>query len=177
MTKTCTLCGESKLLDDFYRNCRGAQGRVARCKVCMKPIQAAAQRANIEAQRVANRKSYALHREERQAQIRAYAAAHPEERRQQQREWSKAHPLNIRQKQARRRAQQNAAPIESNLKYQSILLRDSKCYLCGDTLQDKQIEFDHMVPLSRGGSHSSENVRVVHTSCNRQKWNRTPEEL
>jgi 5-methylcytosine-specific restriction endonuclease McrA len=143
----------------------------------MKPVRAEVQRRNAEACRIANRKSYALHREERQAQIRAYAQAHPEERRQREREWSRSHPLNIRQKQARRRAKDNAAPIEANLKYQNILMRDVECYLCGSALQDKQFEFDHMVPLSRGGSHSSENVRVVHTSCNRRKWNRIPEEL
>ena len=35
--KTCTTCGESKPLDEFYRNHKGKHGRMAKCIPCSKP--------------------------------------------------------------------------------------------------------------------------------------------
>lgn len=52
------------------------------------------------------------------------------------------------------------------------------CYLCGHEIEMTgpsflaSIEFDHVVPLSRGGSHIRENIGVTHRTCNRRKGNR-----
>ena len=34
--KTCTVCGETKLLSEYYKNKRGKYGRYAKCKECKK---------------------------------------------------------------------------------------------------------------------------------------------
>jgi 5-methylcytosine-specific restriction endonuclease McrA len=36
---------------------------------------------------------------------------------------------------------------------------------------------EHLIPLSRGGSHSMDNIRPAHARCNSMKGNRTLEEL
>ena len=36
MEKTCTKCGESKLLSEYHKNKRGKYGRHAKCKECVK---------------------------------------------------------------------------------------------------------------------------------------------
>jgi hypothetical protein len=36
MEKTCTVCGETKLLKEYHKNKRGKYGRLARCKLCKK---------------------------------------------------------------------------------------------------------------------------------------------
>ena len=49
-----------------------------------------------------------------------------------------------------------------------------KCYHCGNALQydiPKQVHLDHLVPLSRGGTHTLSNVAWSCASCNLAKNN------
>jgi hypothetical protein len=51
-----------------------------------------------------------------------------------------------------------------------IVDRDkSRCHLCGKTCREGDIHLDHLVPLSRGGDHSSANLRVACAACNLSK--------
>gem|GEM_PF-5732676 len=43
------------------------------------------------------------------------------------------------------------------------------CQICGKTLLDKDIEFDHIIPLARGGVTKESNLRVTCQPCNRAK--------
>ena len=42
------------------------------------------------------------------------------------------------------------------------------CYLCEKPLEDP-VEFDHVIPLVRGGRHVLSNLRATHRHCNRVK--------
>ncbi|MFC1924581.1 HNH endonuclease [Chloroflexota bacterium] len=54
-----------------------------------------------------------------------------------------------------------------------VVRRDSnQCQICGKTLKDKEIEFDHTIPLSKGGSSEENNIRVICSDCNRSKSNK-----
>ena len=55
--------------------------------------------------------------------------------------------------------------------YAKILERDGMvCHLCGGKIRNRRdLDFDHVVPLSKGGPHSEENVRPSHRRCNRRK--------
>jgi len=43
------------------------------------------------------------------------------------------------------------------------------CQHCGVHLTDEQMEFDHVIPLSRGGSSEEHNIRLTCFDCNRDK--------
>ncbi len=50
-------------------------------------------------------------------------------------------------------------------------MQDGKCALCGGQMSlsraDKNYAtFDHIIPLSRGGTSRNENLRVTHADCN-----------
>jgi len=56
-----------------------------------------------------------------------------------------------------------------------VLRRDHyTCQYCGST---HNLTLDHVIPLSRGGSHTWDNVVTACERCNQRKGDRTPEEV
>lgn len=59
----------------------------------------------------------------------------------------------------------------------TILARDNyTCQYCGTAPGRAQLTIDHVLPSSRGGPDSWENVVAACLACNQRKGNRTPEE-
>lgn len=55
-----------------------------------------------------------------------------------------------------------------------IVRRDnSTCQICGKNLKDNEVEFDHIIPISKGGSTEESNIRLTCFKCNRDKSNKT----
>lgn len=53
-----------------------------------------------------------------------------------------------------------------------VVRRDGQiCQKCNEPVLDKDVEFDHIIPFSRGGVSTTENLRLIHKSCNRKKSN------
>ena len=50
-----------------------------------------------------------------------------------------------------------------------ILRNDSCCVICGSK---KRLNIDHIVPISKGGTNSMDNVQILCFSCNRKKSNK-----
>jgi HNH endonuclease len=51
-----------------------------------------------------------------------------------------------------------------------VVRRDGQiCRSCGRSVTDDQVEFDHIIPISRGGTTSTENLRLLCRTCNRKK--------
>jgi len=60
---------------------------------------------------------------------------------------------------------------------QSIFERDGcTCQYCGDHYPRSRLTLDHIVPASRGGDDSWENLVVACHTCNVRKADRTPDE-
>ena len=58
------------------------------------------------------------------------------------------------------------------LSRKNILLRDrNSCQYCGDAMSSSELTLDHVVPRSRGGLSSWENLVACCHPCNRQKGN------
>jgi hypothetical protein len=54
-----------------------------------------------------------------------------------------------------------------------IVRRDNYlCQICGRHLRDDEIEFDHIIPISKGGSTEEQNLRLTCIECNRKRGNR-----
>lgn len=51
-----------------------------------------------------------------------------------------------------------------------VVRRDNnQCQICGKLLKDNEIEFDHVIPISKGGHSGESNIRVTCLECNRNK--------
>jgi len=60
----------------------------------------------------------------------------------------------------------------------NIFYRDrSRCQYCGDKFQTRDLNLDHVVPLSRGGRSVWENVVCCCVACNSRKGGHVPEEV
>lgn len=59
----------------------------------------------------------------------------------------------------------------------NLLARDNfECQYCSRDLSSKEATLDHVIPRSRGGRTSWENIVVACAPCNRKKGGRTPSE-
>lgn len=59
----------------------------------------------------------------------------------------------------------------------NLWLRDGgRCVYCHGTLPTSEVTFDHVMPRSRGGDASWENIACACAPCNNRKANRTPAE-
>ena len=63
------------------------------------------------------------------------------------------------------------------LSRKNILLRDrNTCQFCGEQFSAGELTLDHVMPRSRGGPSSWENLVACCYQCNNRKGDRTPEE-
>lgn len=54
-----------------------------------------------------------------------------------------------------------------------IIKRDGlSCYLCGKILTYETATIDHVIPLSKGGFHCPNNVKIACLKCNQEKSNK-----
>lgn len=98
----------------------------------------------------------------------AYRQRHAKAINERTRQWRQRNPAKRAMYHAKRRAKFSivAEPISR----QRVYVRDEKCcYLCGKKIRWELFHLDHVIPLSRGGSHTYDNVRATHAACNLRK--------
>lgn len=52
-----------------------------------------------------------------------------------------------------------------------VLSASASCYLCGQHLSVNTAHLEHIIPISRGGTHTTANVAAACRSCNSRKSN------
>ncbi len=138
---------------------------------------------NPEKHRDKVRRSYRKHREERLAYTRDYYLKTKELQAAQNKSRRLHDPtkyaLKGRESQGRRRAIREGG-IAEVVDYALILKRDGYfCHICKSDITPETldaIEFDHILPIKKGGAHKLANIAVAHISCNKKKWDRILEE-
>lgn len=59
-----------------------------------------------------------------------------------------------------------------------VLKRENQiCSVCGKSVQDEDIEFDHIIPWSKGGSSDESNIRLLCSLCNKKKGKKFEKEF
>jgi 5-methylcytosine-specific restriction endonuclease McrA len=152
-----------------------------RCNAC---YQRRARAADPEAVRAVQRRWSALHREALTEAERARRAANPVASRDAARRWRAAHPEGFREATRRWREKHPEAKVLHNairrarkLSNECTLTRDEwlmilaqyegRCAYC--EAASEMLEMEHVIPLSKGGGTTAENIVPACSSCNVRK--------
>lgn len=116
--------------------------------------------------------------EAERAYQREWAAANPEKIAAYARKYRLANPEKRNEIEARRRALKRTTQVEKVDRARIIERDGCRCHICGKKVPRHRVELDHLIPLSKGGPHTYENLAVAHPVCNRRrKDGRLPAQL
>lgn len=131
-------------------------------------------KAKTEEERIARRKAsrlrhYYANKEDYSANNKAWRSKNLDERKSYERAYRQSNPDKMAVKVNRRRASIMNAPV-NDLKaseWREVLEQYGCCVYCGAS--DRKLTQDHVIPLSKGGSHTKTNVVPACRSCNSKK--------
>jgi hypothetical protein len=182
--KICTKCDEEKLLSEFYKDSSKPSGYRRQCKVCTLGSQKNYRAGNKDKIKARNKAYYDKNKKSVLSKNAAWKSANPdymdswreanrEHLREYQRTYQKDNYDYYLDKNAERRARIAAVQVEGSISRSEVFERDSGiCYLCNEQVDPNNWHLDHVVPISKGGPHTYDNVRVTHPSCNLSKGSR-----
>ena len=114
--------------------------------------------------------NYLENQEENRARHRAYDATHREEKAIRAARHYQENPELYAEKRHRWYARKKNSPLRDRIYRRVVFARDNGvCRICQRPVDPKKWDLDHVVPLSRNGTHTYDNVAVAHPSCNRAK--------
>lgn len=104
----------------------------------------------------------------------AYVEAYNEQNRERRAVWHRryraANIERLRQHWYKSRAKRRGATKGQHVDCNLIWRRDGGiCHICGGLVAPDDVHFDHVIPLSKGGSHTYDNIKVAHSTCNMKK--------
>jgi len=203
-TRVCRLCSEEQPINEFRLStdgkrrryeCRSCERKGHRARYALDPAkycgmvkasyrkhreatlarQKARRLANLEKHRLRDKVRRERYKErDREYRRRRWAGMTPEMRAADYAKWRVSHAEAAQ----RIRARRVHAPQIDHIDRLAIIERDGGiCYLCGARPSGKQISLDHVTPLSRGGSHTADNLKVACRRCNTRKGKRLLSEL
>jgi len=170
--KCCKCLGE---FDEsfFYNDKSKPSGKRPRCKECDKLAR------NKEKRREYEKQYWDKRRDERRAIIiRSHNknSIHHKEVRKKYLKTEKGIEMHRRQTQ-KRYALKKMAFLEDVNPKDVFDSQGGVCYLCLGVFEFKDMELDHVIPISKGGKHCKSNCKMACKHCNRSKGAKLPEEM
>lgn len=167
--KVCTKCEIEKPLTEYNKEKRVKSGLRACCKECNK----------------ANSKKYRQeNREKIKAQKKKYRQENREKERTRHKKWEQENREKVRASSRLSRAKRKARKLKTQVEVITPdLLKEhwiennidpEKCFYCEEGLYE---HLEHCVPLSRGGTHTKDNLVPSCASCNLSKGTKTADEF
>jgi excisionase family DNA binding protein len=193
-TKRCCRCHQVKPGADFGRRCSKSYGSIpsSSCRACVNDSKRIAREVDPQNAKAIQRRWYlknapserarakAYNRDRRQraadeirARDRANYARKAAQKRAVAARWRLSNPerhrTNRRHACHRRRARLSGVTV-GPVNFNRIRKRDRMvCHICRRKVSERNLHFDHVIPLAAGGAHIESNLAVSHAKCNQRK--------
>lgn len=175
--KICSVCGQWESLDCYASATWLSDGLHSQCNKCRNRIVKERRDNNLERGRQVGRESYYRNKDARLVNVKEYRLANLEKVREHDRERNKIryelYPEQRAEYSHARRARLRDAEGEFTAKEWKALCKkfNHTCLCCGKKC--KKLSPDHVIPLSRGGSNSIDNIQPLCLTCNLSKATKT----
>ena len=180
-TKICSKCNIEKIVTEFYFRSDTKKYKNA-CKDCIKKEKVIRESDPKIRERRARKEKERRAKDDGtiNAKLREYRKT--EKAKAIAKAWSKNNKDKIRNynrtQRARRKFALKAELSASTAEVKSWLdAQTAICTYCETEMPKDKIHVDHMIPLSRGGTHTIDNLAIACNKCNCSKNNKTPEEF
>lgn len=163
----CCKCKNDLEVTLFYKDKHKPSGYKPRCKKCDKLSIDKKRRATYES----NYYSDPEKRNKKRAVVRASCEKNKEAYAKKRREYLKTDKgISMHRKQTQKRyALKKLAFVEDVSPIDLFNEQCGICYICKGKFTFKQMELDHIVPLSKNGKHEIKNCKMACVKCNRSK--------
>jgi 5-methylcytosine-specific restriction endonuclease McrA len=171
--KFCTKCNLSLDLKLFSPNKQYRDGFSYWCKPCSNQYRRNSLCKKRKTSPEQNKKNYTKHKEKRLLAFQEYYQKNKNEIREKQKKYRQTNKNYIYLRNRKRRnllSGSNIAPQEIK---DLIKNSNSRCHYCNSS---QEIQIDHYIPLSKGGSHNINNLVVACKECNLAKKDKLPED-
>ena len=176
-TRTCAECGLRKSLSEFHKDAKASKGHRARCAECHTAASKSWYKENQP-------------RQKEKATVRRIKFADRIRKQDSERyERTKPRRLELASKHSQiRRARKAKTEYDKGISKKSLRkLFGDQCHYCGITMdfagttkaagyKDSHATIEHILPLSKGGTHTWDNVVLACRRCNISKHNKTSDE-
>jgi 5-methylcytosine-specific restriction endonuclease McrA len=181
--KVCKVCKLSKVISAFPNGYKTKTGYGPYCKICNNEKRRKWREDNRERDNAKTLAYQSLRKEEAMKWKNKYKRENIEKVRHLSKLYRIRFPEKHTQAEAKRRALKKSCLVaeekEQILRLYSLAQSESVvvCFYCESEIEQNKRHVDHKIPLSRGGSHSVENLVISCASCNLRKGRKTHEEF
>lgn len=163
----CCKCKNDLDVSLFYKDKHKPSGYKPRCKGCDKLSVDKVRRAKYEKEYYSDQSK----KEAKRAVVRASCKKNKETYAEKRRAYLKTDKgMSMHRRQTQKRyATKKLAFVEDVSPIDLFNEQDGVCYICESKFTFKQMELDHIVPLSKGGKHEIKNCKMACVKCNRSK--------
>ena len=191
-SKRCCRCKTDQDVSEFCRDRQTRDGLSARCRSCRRELNREQYAKNPAPRREARMRYYVANKELEAERHRMWREANPGWSAVNNRKWREANPAAASAYHAANRDKSRARWLRREALKRSATVGDvdlealwvanvGQCQLCGDSI-DRTLDaphsmsasVDHIVPLSKGGTHEQANLQWAHLMCNKKKGARLP---